>query len=183
MNEINGLYVNGVLPGGGAAQAGLKEGDIITKVEGNQIYDPSDLQERIGRLGPGDKVQLTYLRDGKEYAKSVTLKGEESIKNSDSRSASVVTKNLGASFAPVSDVLKKKYRISTGVIVTGIQAGGYFDQIEVPQGTVITTVNGQPVNKTQDIETAITSSKNNMVTISGFTPDGSSMRNQFPIRR
>ena len=58
VNEINGLYVNEVLPGGGAAQAGLKEGDIITKVDGNQILSPSDLQERIGRLGPGDKVQL-----------------------------------------------------------------------------------------------------------------------------
>ena len=183
INEINGLYVNAVIPNGGAAQAGLKEGDIITKVEGKQIYDPSDLQERIGRLGPGDKVQLTYLRDGKEYAKSVTLKGEESIKNTDSRSASVVTKNLGATFAPVSDVLKKKYQISSGVIVTGVQQGGYFEQIEVAQGTVITTVNGQPVNKTLDIETAITASKNNMVTISGFTPDGSSMRYQFPIKR
>lgn len=183
VNEINGLYVNAVIPNGGAAQAGLKEGDIITKVEGKQIYDPSDLQERIGRLGPGDKIQLTYLRDGKEYAKSVTLKGEESIKNTDSRSASVVTKNLGATFAPVSDVLKKKYQISSGVIVTGVQQGGYFEQIEVAQGTVITTVNGQPVNKTLDIETAITASKNNMVTISGFTPDGSSMRYQFPIKR
>ena len=172
-----------MIPNGGAAQAGLKEGDIITKVEGKQIYDPSDLQERIGRLGPGDKIQLSYLRDGKEYAKSVTLKGEESIKNTDSRSASVVTKNLGATFAPVSDVLKKKYQISSGVIVTGVQQGGYFEQIEVAQGTVITTVNGQPVNKTLDIETAITASKNNMVTISGFTPDGSSMRYQFPIKR
>ncbi len=183
VDQINGLYINAVIAGGGADQAGLKEGDIITKVDGKQIYDPSDLQERIGRLGPGDKVQLSYLRDGKTFNTGVTLKGEESVKNNDSRTASVVTKNLGASFAPVSDVLKKKYKINTGVLVTGIQPGGYFDQIEVAQGTVITTINGQPVNKTQDIEAAITSSRNNMVTISGFTPEGASMRYQFPIRR
>ena len=69
-----------MVPGGGAAQAGLKEGDIITKVEGNKIYNPSDLQERIGRLGPGDKVLLSYLRDGKSLTSNVTLKGEESVK-------------------------------------------------------------------------------------------------------
>ncbi|HEY1010951.1 MAG: Do family serine endopeptidase [Daejeonella sp.] len=183
VDELNGLYINGVITGGGADQAGLKEGDIITKVDGKQIYGPSDLQERIGRLGPGDKVQLSYLRDGKTFNTNVTLKGEESVKNNETTTASVVTRNLGASFAPVSESLKKKYKINSGVIVTGVQNGGYFDQIEVAQGTVITTVNGQAVNKTQDIETAIKSSRNNMVTISGFTPEGASMRYQFPIRR
>ncbi|MFA6946685.1 MAG: trypsin-like peptidase domain-containing protein, partial [Pedobacter sp.] len=77
VNEINGLYIDKVIPGSGAAQAGLKNGDIITKVEGNQILSPADLQERIGRLGPGDKVQLSYLRDGKTLSANVTLKGEE----------------------------------------------------------------------------------------------------------
>lgn len=182
VSELNGLYINSVIPGSGAANAGLKEGDIITKVEGVQIFSPSDLQERIGRMGPGDKVQLSYLRDGKQYATNVTLKGEDSVK-SETRTASVASRNLGANFAPVSDVIKKKYKINSGVIVTSVTRDGYFESLEIPQGTVITSINGQPVNKTSDIDAAINSSRSNMVTITGITPDGGSMKYQFPISK
>lgn len=182
VDEINGLYVNEVLPGGGAAQSGLKEGDIITKVEGNQIHSPSDLQERIGRLGPGDKVQLSYLRDGKTMSTSVTLKGEDSIKSKDSRSASVVAKNLGATFAPASDAIKKKYKLNSGVVVTNVVSGGFFDKLDLPKGTIITSVNGTAINKAEDIEKVISSSRNNMAILSAISPDGMQIRYQFQIR-
>jgi S1-C subfamily serine protease len=181
VDEINGLYVNEVLADGGAAQAGIKEGDIITKVDGNQIISPSDLQERIGRLGPGDKVQLSYLRNGKTLTSDVTLKGEESVKAA-SNSTSVVTKNLGASFVPASEAIKKKYKISSGVLVTSVKAGGFFDQLDLVQGTIITTINGRPINKTDDIESAITAGRNNMATVNAISPDGMQIRYQFQVR-
>lgn len=182
VTEINGLYINEVIPGSGAAQAGLKEGDIITKVEGNQIFSPSDLQERIGRLGPGDKVQLSYLRGGKLLVTSVTLKGEESVKTAGNGSSNVVTKNLGASFAPVGEALKKKYKISSGVIVSSVKPGGFFDQIGLPQGTIIISINGNPINNTEDIEGSISAGRNNMATINAITPEGMQMRYQFQIK-
>jgi S1-C subfamily serine protease len=181
VDEINGLYVNEVLADGGAAKAGIKEGDIITKVDGNQIISPSDLQERIGRLGPGDKVQLSYLRDGKTLTSYVTLKGEESVKAT-SNSTSVVTKNLGASFVPASEAVKKKYKISSGVLVTNVKAGGFFDQLDLVQGTIITAINGRPINKTDDIESAITAGRNNMATVNAISPDGMQIRYQFQVR-
>ena len=160
----------------------MKEGDIITKVDGNQIYSPSDLQERIGRLGPGDKVQLAYLRNGKSLLTNVTLKGEESVKTADNRASSAVTKNLGASFAPVGDALKKKYKISSGVIVTSVKPGGFFDPIDLPQGTIITSINGKPINNTADIESSITAGRNNMATMNAITPEGIQMRYQFQVK-
>ena len=182
VTEINGLYINEVIPGSGAAQGGLKEGDIITKVDGNQIFSPSDLQERIGRLGPGDKVQLTYLRDGKLLVTNVTLKGEESVRTANNSTNSAVTKNLGASFAPASDVLKKKYKISSGVVVSNVKPGGFFDQLDVVQGTIITSINGRPIVKVDDIETAISSGRNNMATVNAISPDGMQIRYQFQVR-
>lgn len=182
VSEINGLYVNEVISGSGAVQAGLKEGDIITKVDGNQIFSPSDLQERIGRLGPGDKVQLTYLRDGRTLVTNVTLKGEESVKTTDNRSAGVAAKNLGASFAPVGDVMKRKYKINSGVVVTSVKPGGFFDQIDLPTGTIITSINGNPISSTADIERSISAGRNNMATINAITPEGMQMRYQFQVR-
>jgi len=81
ITDINGLYVQDVLKGGAAEGAGIKQGDLITKIEGRVIYSSSELQERVARLRPGDKVNLTYKRDGKEKAVAVTLKGEEATKS------------------------------------------------------------------------------------------------------
>ena len=182
VSEINGLYINEVIPGSGAAQGGLKEGDIITKVDGNQIFSPSDLQERIGRLGPGDKVQLTYLRDGKQLLTNVTLKGEDSVRTANNSTNSAVTKNLGANFAPASEVLKKKYKISSGVVVSNVKPGGFFDQMDIVQGTIITSINGRPIAKVDDIEAAISSGRNNMATVNAISPDGMQIRYQFQVR-
>jgi Do/DeqQ family serine protease len=182
VSEINGLYINEVILGSGAAQSGLKEGDIITKVDGIQIFSPSDLQERIGRLGPGDKVQLTYLRGGKQLVTNVTLKGEDSVRTANNSTNSAVTKNLGASFAPASDVLKKKYKISSGVMVSNVKPGGFFDQMDIVQGTIITSINGRPIAKVDDIEAAISSGRNNMATVNAITPDGMQIRYQFQVR-
>ena len=182
VSEINGLYINEVIPGSGAAQGGLKEGDIITKVDGIQIFSPSDLQERIGRLGPGDKVQLTYLRGGKQLVTNVTLKGEDSVRTANNSTNSAVTKNLGASFAPASDVLKKKYKISSGVMVSNVKPGGFFDQMDIVQGTIITSINGRPIATVDDIETAISSGRNNMATVNAISPDGMQIRYQFQVR-
>jgi S1-C subfamily serine protease len=111
----------------------------------------------------------------------VTLKGEESVKAA-SNSTSVVTKNLGASFVPASEAIKKKYKISSGVLVTSVKAGGFFDQLDLVQGTIITTINGRPINKTDDIESAITAGRNNMATVNAISPDGMQIRYQFQVR-
>ncbi|MGB4775807.1 MAG: Do family serine endopeptidase [Daejeonella sp.] len=182
VDEINGLYVNDVVKGGGAEKAGLKKGDIITKVDGNKIYSSSDLQERVGRLRPDDKIELTFLRNGKEQKSNVTLKGEESVNFAENNDTETVKKNMGASFTPLSDAQKRKYRVNSGVVVTDVREGGLLDQLQMPEGTIITTINGVAVNKAQDIEKAIASSKNNMATINAITPDGFQMRYQFQVR-
>ena len=183
VDEINGLYVNEVVPGGGAETAGIKKGDILTRVDGKNIYYSSDLQERVGRLRPGDKVQLTFLRDGKEKSANVTLKGESSVKTAGtSGSAEAVKKNLGATFAPATQSQKSKYNIKSGLVVTKVESGGFFDQLELPAGTIIVSVNGMPVNKAEDIDVAISTGRNNMATINAITPEGYQMRYQFQVR-
>ena len=181
VNEIIGLYVNSVIEGGGAAVAGLKKGDVLTKVEGNNIYSSSDLQERVGRLRPGDKLKLSYLREGKENTVSVTLKPESSLKIASSNRPEAI-KNLGAAFSPLSAAQKQKYKVAQGVAVTSVRPGGFFDQLELPVGTIIVAVNGQAVKNGQEVNDALSASKNNLASISAITPDGSKMKYQFQIR-
>src|SRR5690606_14532359 len=77
LDRINGLYVQDVVSDGGADKAGIQKGDIITKIDGKDIRSSSVLQESVARMHPGDKVKLTYLREGKERTVTVTLHGEE----------------------------------------------------------------------------------------------------------
>ncbi|RZK58667.1 MAG: PDZ domain-containing protein, partial [Pedobacter sp.] len=120
INEINGLYVNEVVPNGGAEAAGIKQGDIIKKVEGVEIFDSPDLQEKIGRMRPGDRVALTVLKtDGSTKNVTVTLKPESKValaSNAGKPTGASISK-LGASFAPASATVKAKYGVTNGVVV------------------------------------------------------------------
>lgn len=62
-----------ILPDSPAAKAGLKQGDIITKVDGDEINKDQTLSELIGKHKVGDSLKLTIVREAKEQAISVTL--------------------------------------------------------------------------------------------------------------
>lgn len=62
-----------VVPGSPADKAGLKQGDIITKVDNDTIDDKNSLISLLGKHSVGDKVELTIVRDGKDKKITVTL--------------------------------------------------------------------------------------------------------------
>lgn len=176
LNDNSGLYVSDVLPNGGGAAAGIKSGDIIKKVDGYEIYDSPDLQEKIGRLSPGDKVNLTISRNGEMKDVTVTLRGESTVSSPKTASAAKATgtslDKLGATFAPASSALKAKYGIKSGVVVTSVTPGKAFDSLDIPKGLVVTSVNGKPVNSSQDVSAALPTSASGMTTISAVGPNG-----------
>lgn len=72
-NGPAGARIAEVSPGSAAEKAGLKQGDIITKVDELPIGGPEDLSRAIGQYDPDEKATITYLRDGKEAKVTVTL--------------------------------------------------------------------------------------------------------------
>lgn len=69
----NGAKITDVTKGSAAEKAGLKEGDIITKINDSAIAGPNDLYKAIGKYKPEDKVSITYLRNGKQATTQATL--------------------------------------------------------------------------------------------------------------
>jgi VCBS repeat-containing protein len=179
-----GLYVRDIVPNGGAERAGIKKGDIIVKVEGSPVYESSDLQERVGELKPGDKINLTVLRDGSDKNFSVTLKGDlpPRVEVAGNKSSAELFNKLGASFVPLSREQKSKFRVNSGVMVTQVRPGRLFDDTEIPVGSVITSINKKPINSIADMDGAISSTRNGLLVISGYYPDGTSFHNTFQVQ-
>jgi serine protease Do len=175
LNDVSGLYVSDVMPNGGGAAAGIRKGDIIKKVGSSEVFSSPDLQEKIGRMSPGDKIQLTIARDGKEQQVNVTLKGDNSLTTKTmlaSKSTGTTISKLGASFAPASPATKAKYGVKSGVVVTQVVPGKAFDNLDVPKGLLVTSINGKPVNSAKDVEDALPTSKSGKTTVSGVGPNG-----------
>ncbi|WP_184547500.1 Do family serine endopeptidase [Mucilaginibacter sp. FT3.2] len=186
ITNTTGLYVNDLVEGGGAQQAGIQKGDIIEKVEGTPVYESSDLQEHVGRLQPGDKVNMTVLRDGKEKTFAVTLKADATPATPRtavvSKSAAELFNKLGASFQPLSPAQKAKFHVNSGVLVTQVREGRVFDSFEIPVGSVITSINKSPINSVSDIDKVITNLRNGNLVISGYYPDGTNFNNMFQVQ-
>ncbi len=175
--EISGLYVGGVIENGAAEAAGIKIGDIIKKVDGVEIYDSPDLQEKIGRLRPGDKVALTVLKaDGSVKNVNLILKAESPVtlasKTTETKATGATISKLGATFAPASDAVKNKFGVKNGVVVTSVTPGKLFDYWDVSKGLLIIKVNEKPVNNTTDVEKALVSSPSGRTVITGVNENG-----------
>jgi Zn-dependent M28 family amino/carboxypeptidase len=68
-----GVALQGVVPGGPAATAGLQAGDVLLSVAGQTVRSQKDLQLVLGRLTPGKPVAVVVLREGNEVTVTVTL--------------------------------------------------------------------------------------------------------------
>ncbi|MES2808031.1 MAG: trypsin-like peptidase domain-containing protein [Bacteroidota bacterium] len=178
-----GLYVNEVLKGSGGEAAGLRKGDVISKVEGKPVYESSDLQERAGRLQPGDKIKVSVLRDGEEKNFTITLKADadEARTANSSKSTAELYNKLGASFIPLTQAEKSQLRVNSGVKVTQIRPGGMFADLEMSVGSVITSINRQPINSMQDVDKAMSSIRDGQILISGRDADGVAFNNRFQL--
>lgn len=68
-----GVEIKSISKDGGAEKAGLKKGDVITKIDDVKIEEPDDLSKKVRSHKPGDKVSVTYLRDGKQQTVTAEL--------------------------------------------------------------------------------------------------------------
>lgn len=134
-----------------AKQAGLKEGDVITAVNGVTIRSMAQVQEQIAKHAPGDKVRLDVNRKGKAMSFTVELKNQEGT-------TAVVEKlsasSIGAAFVPLSDEDKAHYGINYGVRVAGVSDGKFRDA-GIRKGFIILAINNVRVATSAQVEQII----------------------------
>src|SRR3984957_11478116 len=141
--DVDGVFVIDVDPKGAAGEAGIRKGDVITKLNGEKVDEDAQLAEIIARQKPGDEVKITFDRNGAEQTVSAKLTNKLGTFAS---TKSAVIESLGADFTDLSKDDAAKLGISGGVIVSNIHDGGVLsNQTNMHPGFIITRVGGQPV--------------------------------------
>lgn len=148
----SGVYVTGFGDNSGASDAGLKTGDIITKIDNTAVTDFADLSIAIGSKRPGDKVTVTYLRNGKEATATVTLRDQKGGTSARTKADLSVTEKIGAEFKPLDERFKTDYGLNSGVIATNVTEGSEIAKIGIVDNYIVIEINGKPVNSQKDVE-------------------------------
>lgn len=148
----SGMYVTGFSENSGAEDGGIKKGDIITKIDTYNITDFADLSAAIGSRRPGDRVQVTYLRNGKENVTTVTLKDQKGGTSTRTKADLTVTEKIGAEFQALDDRTKAYYGLTSGIVAKNVTEGSEMAKAGIVDNYIITEINGKPVNSQKDVE-------------------------------
>ena len=151
LGTVNGIYVAEVSADGAAAAAGLKEGDVITAIDGKTIEKFGQLQELLVNHRPGDKVSVTYLRDKKKHTVQITLRN---IQGTTTAVKTLDTESMGAALRPLNDQEKQQLNLPYGLMISAIR-DGKFKEAGLTKGLIIMKVNEKEMRTTADFEEAV----------------------------
>lgn len=171
LGTMEGIYVAKVTEESAAEEAGMKEGDVITAIDGKPVNKKAELQEVLAKKRPGDKVTVTYLRDKKKATKTVTLKNEKG-------NTQVVKKAdldvLGGNFRAITNAQKEQLNIGYGLEVLKVNSGR-LKTAGITKGFIIQRVNDNAVKTIDDLQNAVkeaSTSKDPVLYIQGVYPTG-----------
>lgn len=168
IETLNGVYIDKTSPNSAADQAGIEPGDIITRIGSVEINNVAELQEQLSKFRPGDKVNVTILRNNKAIEKTVVLHNRrgntEIIKGKDP-----VT-YLGATFQEVSDKEKRLLGIRHGLKIVALESGK-LRSAGIHKGFIILEMNGVKITSENDIREVVQKSDGGVM-VEGIYPNG-----------
>jgi Do/DeqQ family serine protease len=172
---LEGAYVVDFASVSSAKSAGIESGDVITAINDTKVKSVSELQERVSRHRPGDKVKVTIDRNGSKKDFTVELRNMqgnvELVKG-----AGDANELLGAAFKELTAKQKQDLGISYGVEVAAVFNGKLKDA-GVTKGLIIMIANDQKINSPQDLEKIVEKivkqgGEEQLLVLKGVTPNG-----------
>jgi serine protease Do len=177
IRDIRGVYVAGLTEDGAAADAGIREGDIILKIGDVEVNSSPQLQEQVGRFRPGDRIAVTYSREGEVRTTTLTLRNREG--------STALVKNepavtlLGAEFQNIPKSEMQRLAIKGGVKVTRLN-NGKLSNAGIREGFIITQIDKRPIANLEELDNTLRN-KQGGVLIEGVYPNGTKAYYGFGI--
>ena len=148
LSSMNGVFINEVLKGSAAEEAGLQQGDVIIAIDGQKITDGASVQEKVNNYHPGEKAVITYIRDGKEKTTEVTFHAAASRNGETDVDGSVAF--YGARLKEADPQMLKAMGLRSGVRIVSV-GQGKMAEAGATSGSIILYVNDEPVSKPEDV--------------------------------
>jgi Do/DeqQ family serine protease len=140
ISQTQGFYINKVTKNSGAEKSGLTKGDVIIKLDEQNVATFADLSGYINTKRPNDKVQVSFIRDGKTKVVAVILSKNEFFS----------TEFKGIELENVEAADKKKFKIDYGVKIKSITSENLKQYREELVGNIILSIDNV---KATDVET------------------------------
>ena len=157
LSSVHGALVSDVTPGGPAAKAGVKPGDVILKLNGQEITSSNDLRNRVSAMAPGTTVALDVQRNGTKQTLTATL-GEVPEDGGSAPGQPASREDLGLTVQPLTPDLARQYRVpagTSGLVVTAVEPSSPAANAGLQPGDVLRQVNGQSVRSAGELRQAI----------------------------
>jgi len=160
LKSTKGALVAQVVKDSPAERAGVKQGDVIIKIDGKEVDGMASVRKMIVSKKPGTDVELTVIRDGKEMKLTVTL-GEapsEIAAASEDTGPNESIKRLGMDVATANADLAGKYGLNAGekgVIITSIDKNGPAFRGGLREGDLIKRVGKDDITNVREYTTAV----------------------------
>ena len=170
IKSVRGIYIGYVIKDGAADKAGIKDGDIITSIDGKNVNSNAEFNEVLAQHSPGDVVKVAIERDGKPFYFDVTLfnsMGNTDIIRNDTEAAEQI---LSGSFREVNDKEKQQYGISKGIVIEKVGKSP-FARLGIKNGFIITSVDKKVNISIEDIRQL--EKKKGKLIVEGFYPNDS----------
>jgi len=179
LDEIRGVYVDGLVEDGGAMDAGIEIGDVITEVDGTDVNSLAQLLEIVGQHSPGQELDVEVLRDGSVDFFVVELRAQDGGTAVVRRLDEFYSERMGASLSPLTKEEKDSQGLRSGLKVVNLDEG-LLSKGGIRKGFILTAVNGYAVESKTELELAFQKNPDR-VKISGIYPDGMSVTFEFGL--
>jgi len=167
LDSPKGIYIEDLVEGGSAAKGGIKKGDIILQLGNSTVNRKSELTEFMGQHSPGDHVAVKIWRNGKMEEMTITLQSEESAQALVQGDQVIIH---GATFEPLAEAEKRKFRLNYGFQVTHLN-GGKLRDAGIREGFILLGIDREPIRSLTELKKAL-SGRSGGVLLEGLYPNG-----------
>ncbi|WP_189993400.1 DegQ family serine endoprotease [Thalassobaculum fulvum] len=157
-----GALIGDVYPGGPAARAGLRTGDVILEVDEREVSDAGTLRYRVGTRKPGETITLQAMRNGRVFTARLPMEApqaEPSPNVSDLTGRSPMAGARVANMSPAFAIEEGFDELARGVVVLGTARGSPAERLGLRRGDLVVSVNDRPIDRVNTLDRALNSAQ------------------------